>query len=284
MVLGRAAAALLVASTGCSLFLDSGDSGDSGDAGAARDATLRDCPIPPGLLADINALGEVDDPTLSPDGLELFFEHDDDLYLASRSSRKEVFSTPSEIAVAVDGLNGPRLSSDGLQLWFHTGSPNNGDATAYRLSRQSLGESFGSLEEVSLPHPTINEELAPAAIVVRGDGPDRIYGSSEFSIYTGTLGASFARIDLLPGDNRRETNPWVGEGDELFFVSNDDGSELDIWRTDVDRTLVPDRVPGASSPTTAEEDPWFDPACGHLYFARRGAGDRQLEVIDLRAD
>jgi Tol biopolymer transport system component len=92
------------------------------------------------LLANVNASGLNYAPSISTDGLELFFTRVDSttsgapaIYRAIRSNVNSAFGSPERVAAASGFVEAPSLSADGHLLYFH--KLQNGTFVIYHLQR-----------------------------------------------------------------------------------------------------------------------------------------------------
>ena len=129
--------------------------------------------LPPVNLASVNTAAGDSAPTLSADGLTLYFHSNRaggnggaDIWQATRSSLAEPFGTPTNIGDAVNsGANetAPALSNDGLSLFFaSTRSGGNGISDVYMATRASTSDPFGAPVNLGTGVNTSRPEFAPA--------------------------------------------------------------------------------------------------------------------------
>ena len=198
----------------------------------------------------VHSLGCVSDPSVTDDGLELYFDvgigscDNQRIHVSKRASRDEPFGPPTPV---LDGLL-PGISSDGLHLFYRT--PN--EVQLYVASRNSRDEEFGA--EQQLPSPFRTDDFSPE---LSSDGqtlyftsfrnglpehPDWPFGNTDelwqSSIAEpcdfdrdGTCGVSdlsrraLFRVDLTEGTDRPvRVREYDIDGDD--FV---DGGDLSFW-------------------------------------------------------
>jgi len=122
-----------ISADGLELYFSSNRPGGSGtwDIWTASRATVNDTwGSPVNLGASINTEAEDCWPSLSPDGLVLFFTSNRsggqgswDLYMARRTTRKDPWGSPTNFGPLVnspEGQGGPKVSFDGLTLCFYS--------------------------------------------------------------------------------------------------------------------------------------------------------------------
>ncbi|HUS29568.1 MAG TPA: hypothetical protein VMZ53_13740 [Kofleriaceae bacterium] len=129
-----------------------------------------------------------DDPTITPDGLELIFASDrtgnTDLYVSRRASRGDPWSAPTLIAeLATVGVEkGPEYSDDGLTLWFED------DGKIAMTTRATRGSAWATPQialafTVSLGTPTVcNGDLQMIMRTVDATSANELYTSSRASV------------------------------------------------------------------------------------------------------
>lgn len=198
-------------------------------------------PLPPPVNTDTEGT-----PNLAADGLSLYFFSERaggaggrDLYVATRTSTSTEFDTVRELV----GLNTPdrehlpRVSADELTLYFV--SNRSGQTEIWRASRASRAADFADPELV----PELNSDAEDGAVTLSPDGLEAILSSNR----AGTLGGRdlyratrsstsepFAAPEPLPELNSgvNDYDPTLSfDGTELFFVSNRNGSNTEVYRS-----------------------------------------------------
>jgi Tol biopolymer transport system component len=127
--------------------------------------------IAPVNLSSLNSAAGESYPSLSADGLTLYFvstrNGSDDIWFATRPDASSPFGAPMALPGFNTGgaENGPSISSDGLSLYFNTDvftGAGFGLADIYVSTRPDLSSSFGLpspvLGGVSLPFPSHDQE------------------------------------------------------------------------------------------------------------------------------
>lgn len=100
-----------------------------------------------GLVALEREGDALQEPELSPDGMELFgWRSLGILYRSTRTSRAGEWSPPVDVEGGSSVLS-PSLSGDGLTLYFRAPS----ERTIYKMERTSVGAEFGPREIIDVP-------------------------------------------------------------------------------------------------------------------------------------
>ena len=145
---------------------------DAGDAGGSDAGWAGLGPFGPPSLMTINDPTAIDDdPSLTADLLELFFNSNrvgsvggTDIWVATRATASDPWGTPTLVPVvnSIDAETTPRISSDGLTLWFASNRPGgmglNDFYVSTRASRTATWSAPVPVPELSTP----DSELQPA--------------------------------------------------------------------------------------------------------------------------
>ena len=206
------------------------DGGGADGGGDAPGDTAGACTWGPWSPAtELAVLDSVDndyDPTLSPDGLTIYFcttrdGAEFDLFTSTRASRTAAWAAPVPVpAVATASQNecNPEVSVDGLELYFGVG-------TVERVTRTSTTVAFAAPREILLGDDEIH--IGPIGPDLASDMLTLYYGAQPVSgppsrlyrITRPSRGAAFGAPTVLPG----QTDPlgWAFptvSGDELEMV------------------------------------------------------------------
>ena len=192
-----------LSSDGLTIYFDSdrrGVPGDGGDLYMARRAALDQPFARPTMLAGpVNTDETQYEPSVSEDGLEIFFQGtptanpapnapaDNFIYVATRDSAEEPFGEPRRL-IEIGGVGhdeAPHLSTDGLTLFFRARRPQNraGDFESWMATRQSRRDGGGDFVPFSNPVNLglpINNGLGSQGPTVSRDWP-----ASGSTIYFG---------------------------------------------------------------------------------------------------
>jgi hypothetical protein len=214
-------------------------------------------------------------PSISPDGLSLFFNSNRpgsfggvaDIYVSQRASSDDPWGSPENLGPIVNAagpliFNGvPRLSPDAHWLFFCSNRPGGfGSDDIYVSFRKHIRDDFGWETPVNLgpgvnspfddcdPDPFVDPETGVVTLYFASF--ERPEGFGNWDLYTSTLGddGAFGPASLVREIDTpfRETRSAIRrDGLELIFVSNRPGSlgPLDLWAATREST----------------DDPWSEP-------------------------
>jgi len=263
--------------------------------------------FPPVPVAELNTAHSDRNPTLSPDGLEVFFIStraggvgDQDIWRATRADPYSPFGTPVNLAeVNTPGREAsPSLSANGLVLYWALGWTGHTESfDIYAATRPDISSPFGAPAAVT----EVNSAGSDGSPRASADGlalylvHNAEVGPPREDLYVATRddpGDPFGtpvRIDELSTDDM-ERSPWVSaDGLSMYFVSNRAGThfgDYDIFLTE--RTAsdqpwgAPTRLSGVRS---VENDggPYFDEPSGLLFLSSNGfyGGHGGNEAMDI---
>jgi hypothetical protein len=257
--------------TGCSIFFEP-ECADDG----------------PGVFDDVNVENE-DDPTVSPDRLELYFDRSrgraraGELMVSTRATRCDPWRAAEKLPATIGmDIGNPRLSHDGQRLYFILRLSAQ-EREAWRLVRGADPLDWGEPEEVALPVENPRDLFE----VQTPEGPVFYTRTSSGIARSPPPHVSYGEI-TFPG----LSNPgqvWVSQDETvLYFDATEDGVS-GIYR--VDGTGggtfpgTPVRLEGL--PGYHHEDPWVT-RDGWLYYAAEtdpeaepGTGLRDLFAAPL---
>lgn len=216
------------------------------DAEASRDAAAGDAPadaqlgpwMPPSPLG-VSPSG--DDPTITPDLLELYYNRSSvDLYASRRVAPTDPWPAGQLVAELDDAANqsSPRLSYDGRTIYIASErSPTLGGSDIWVSTRGALGGTWGA--------PVYLAELSSSA----GDHP----------------GGQTADGLMIAIDSHRTANT----DDDVFIATRT--NIADPWGTPVE-------VAEIDTTGTNDESPWLSPDGLTIYFDSNRTGDADLYV------
>jgi Tol biopolymer transport system component len=248
---------------GLALYFSSGRSGGSGGHDlyvSRRETADAQWQTPVNLGPTVNS--PVDDwaPSLSPDGLELFFTSKrpgglggfSDIWLTTRATPEDDWGEPEPLGPNIntpDFEGHPSISSDGLELYFCTWTtnarPGLGSSDIWVTSRLTLSAPWGSPTNLG---PTVNSSSYDGEPDISADRLCLIFGSDR----PGGSGGS----DIWMTTRRRKEDPWgtpvnlgpavnslgndtmadiSDDSSVLFFASDRSGSSaiFDVWQAPV---------------------------------------------------
>lgn len=240
----------------------------------------------PVLVTELNAPGGSDDPTLTADQLEIFFESARDgtarIWRATRATRSDPWSVPAPV-VELDGTgaNTPEVSRDGLTMYFSSSVV--GISTTFVVTRTDRSSGWGTPRRIS--ELTIAEGITGVAPFF--DGRAVMYytpasgGPGNGDLWLTFLGgedcAVFGNAVPLPGNantTNSESNGWIrNDGLAVAFQSiraggTGAGDLLVATRSSLDVGFEPAIEQVALDTAQFEDDPWLSDAMDVIYFVR----------------
>ena len=228
--------------------------------------------FPPGASDD-------DDPTLTADLLELYFNRNADIYVATRPDLDTPWSTPAVVAE----LSGPafettpEVSGDGLTMYFATDRPGGlGNTDLWISERPSRGAPWGA----PIPVPSLNSSTVDGAGGFTADGLSIVIGSerkanTDYDLYASTrpdtASAWSTPVELAVLDS--SANDWsphlTADALALYYVSyrSTVGDLYVARRTAAGQPFGPPQRIDELASAASDADPWISPDQRHLFFA-----------------
>ena len=240
---------------------------------------------------------EDDDPTLTPDQLEIYFETTRlggfKVAVATRAAIDEPWSvpvaTPEFASAGTEAC--PELSADGLTMLFSSDRPGGiGGYDLYIATRSDRASAWSVPALVPELNSTANEYCA----VISPSGLELLYHSER-------AGGPGAR-DLYRTTRASPADPWQppqliaelstpGNDESPFYVPGSDdlviafGSERDgvrdiytARRSAIGAPFDPPVRVAIDTPEFEESDPWMSPDGRTLYFATNRTGNGEIAV------
>jgi len=248
---------------GLALYFSSGRSGGSG--GHDLYVSRRETPdakwgMPMNLGPTVNSSADDWGPSLSPNGLELFFTSKrpggfggfSDIWLTTRETQEDDWGQPEPLGsnINTSDFDGhPSISSDGLELYFCTSTnskrPGSGDSDIWVTSRLNLSDPWGPPVNlgsvVNSPYYDGEPDIsADGLCLVLGSG--RPGGSGGWDIWITTRktkGDPWGDpVNLGPEINSSSNDTMADisdDGSVLFFASDRSGgyAVFDIWQVPI---------------------------------------------------
>lgn len=260
------------------------------------DADAIDAPGPLGPFANIQPLsglntgGSEDDPTLTADMLEIYFERDGDLWFARRSSITAAFVQPLPVPTfnSPDTETTPEISADGLTLYF---ASNRGVGTGFdiymstRANRSSGWNGPQRVAELSSNGNDYTPTPSPDGLTMYlssdRDGNVDLYRTTRAA--AGEAWGAPVRVAEL-STPAEDTEPWVDATERVaFWASDRPGGEggRDLWTAERASTAEPfePAAPVAELVTTGEDgDPWLSADLRTIVFASTRQGSYDLYI------
>jgi WD40 repeat protein len=237
---------------------------------------------PPVLV--MQPVGSEDDPTLTADLLELYFNRDDNaIWRVTRATPTAAWGTPipvTEFGVATT----PELEPDGLTIYL--GSNRTGTAGGLDIfiaTRQTRTDVWSAPVRV------------PELCTVETDSNATVTADHLSMVFARRSGAARG-IDVFTASRAARTEPWssvatldalnstAGDGDAMltddklsvFYYSTRSGGGGDLYfATRADATAAfgaPQPIAELNSATAVDQDPWISPDGHHLFFSSNRTG------------
>ncbi|MCL5283007.1 MAG: protein kinase [Planctomycetes bacterium] len=179
-----------ISADGLSLYLGSDRPGGYGGTDiyvTARAAPDAPWGTPVNLGPTINSSGSDSYPTISPDGLSLYFASTRpggfgsyDLWVATRATVSAPWGPPANMGPAVNSLNTefrPSISSDGLVLFFSSGPASGaGPDDIYITRRANISDAWGPRINLGSPVSTSADDFGPC---ISADGSTLYWTSNR---------------------------------------------------------------------------------------------------------
>ena len=215
-----------------------------------------------------------DDPSLTGDGLELFFNDAARVYVSKRMLVTDPWPTPVEVTALGSNLSSPHVSDDGLTIWVVVGTDvavatrttRNGTWSTPTVIPELVGQEDGvsiSVDELVLVCDSMRSGMFEMYMSTRAS-PEAVWGAVMPIAEINTPG--FEGRPHLSGDKLT-----------LYFHAKPMGSSnQDLYsahRTSVAGAFGPAAsIPGVNDPVEVDEDPGVSADERHLVFASQAGG------------
>ncbi len=260
---------------------------------ARSDAASDDAAFPTGAWTGITEVSELgiapltDDPTLTADQLEIYFNAFADVYTATRASVTDPWSTPQRVieVSTTDSENTPEVSADGLELFFSRTNPTNGDI--FHSRRANRGDAWSTptiVNELNTPLSDVGVALSPDGLTLyyssAGPSGDLDIFVTTRSTRTSSWAVPAVVAELVNPDF--DSDPFVtADGTVIMWATIRNGSSsYDLWRATRASTSDPFSdlsIMSDLSTSDDEDDPWMSPDRRTLYFTR-GTNTTDLKI------
>jgi hypothetical protein len=278
-------------SVACGARLDGASSdamlGDD-DAAVGRMDARADAALPawgmPTLVPGMPmTTAEIDDPTLTSDMLEMYFNLSDDIYVTKRTSITSAWSQPV-IDAALSSASGettPDISGDGLTMYFASNRPGGlGDTDIWRSVRGSRTETWGvpvNVAELSSANGDATAAMTADQLMLVTTS-NRADGGVSYDMYISTratVGAPWgplAPLDALDVGQVDDTSGFLSpDGLTIYWDSGGDIS----YAVRASRTAAfgaPMRITEVNVAGKRDFDPWVSPDGRHMFMASDRGG------------
>jgi len=224
-----------------------------------------------------------DDPTLSSDGLELYYAVANaagkNLYEMTRASRSDQFANATALAAFNGGSanEGPRLAYDDLTIYWGE------DGEIYSATRATLTSPWTNVAKV----PGVDTAAYEKWFAVCGDAShfvvSRDNGANGQDLYEGTLGnGAGTRIDTV-SSTASEISTFVSKDClTLYFASNRVAAQTQIYMSTRnaigDAWGTPTPAPAPFAAGTDNEDAGYTPDDRLFVFATTRGGNGTKDI------
>ena len=249
----------------------------------------------PQVIAALAAPGyDDDDPTVTGDRLELYFDSDrpggagmGDIYVSTRPSPSSPWGAPSLVAGINSGSREttPEVSRDGLRLHFSSARPGGlGGLDIYMCTRPNRSSPWSTPVAVTELNSTAND----TSPVTNGDNTDVIFTSTrdggDNDLYestrsspavTWTAPAPLTAINTPDSETDPNLSP---DGLTLYFAAGP-AAQLDIRRTTrpaPGEDFRPPKLLDALNSAANDADPWVGSRDRLLLMTSNRSGDDEL--------
>jgi Tol biopolymer transport system component len=263
----------------------------NGDATVEPDTLEPDAKIPFGPWSaptpvDITPATD-DDPSLTGDQLELYFNRANDIFVTKRAQVTDPWgpiTLVSELSVASITETTPEVTYDGLTIFLASNrAPLTGVLDIYVATRASRAQPFGTPTKVN-ELTTVEREAATAS----GDGLIMVFESNRngnndtFIAERPTAAVAFGTPAPVTAVNTASSdgNPMLSaDGLELFINSDrttDNELYVSVRASTSDAFPAPTPIAELNDPAADDQDPWISPDGRTLYFTSNRDGAIRL--------
>jgi hypothetical protein len=278
----------VVALVGCGrLSFDPHAFDGASDAVDARSSAAVNAPFAAGQpVPELATAGvDEDDPCLTDDMLEMYFDTQSGLARVTRTALEQPWSSPVMVTELNTGnVNNAKISGDGLTIYFNSTRVPSMAGDVWFATRPDRASAF-STPELVLGIQTANDEFEP---MVNAEGTVIYFGRTNV---TPSLWRAARASTAVPFGNEQpltaldfpgyDGSPWVSQDELVVYFHSDrvSSAERAIFRatrastTDAFSTpvrLIELDVPGK------EEDPWLSPDGHTLFYAVNSGGQYDI--------
>ncbi len=246
-------------------------------AGCGDNAGVPDGPWGEPTLLFPTSVADDDDPSLTADRLELYFNRDQDVYAAIRPTTSAPWSEPVRVAeLSTPGFETtPEISEDGLTIYLATAPAGDPDLDIYVATRPTRFASWGALVVVD----ALSSTTVDGAAFISADQRTAVFGTdrtanTDHDLYLSERASPElawpAPMELAAlHSSASDWSPMLSADKlTLYFVSyRSGGGDLYVsHRASLDDAFdSPSLIEELTTPA-AEADPWVSPDGHHLVF------------------
>lgn len=269
-----------------------GGAGASGGGGSAPLGPFG----PPEPITDLNSTANEDDPTMTGDQLEVYFDSNragssgaSDIWFSKRMAVGDDWPLPK---VAVELSSGavdtsPEISPDGLTM-FLSSNRDGSDNDVYVSTRQNRDETWTTPMPVDSLNSDSGEygvgfmpDLLHLVLASTRDGTFDLFGARRMTV-NAAWGTPGPLMEINSGD--LESDPWIdASGTVLYFTGGPRTGNIDIFtaeRASPTGTFATPTVVAEISGESADQDPWLSPDMRTVLFASNRSGSLDLYMAE----
>jgi len=226
----------------------------------------------------VPGMGVDDDPSMTSDLLELYFNRESDIFVAKRTTPSGLFGTPVRILEVSSGSNetGPSISGDGLTLYFASDRPGtlglNDVWVSTRASRTAtwgvpvhLSDLSSSTDDTGIAGTNDDLKAVFASDRLGGDGGLFLSSRASASATWGTP-TLISEVHQVP----RQNSPMLSDDGLSLTWDVNFGNGGDFYvatrATILDTFGTPTLLSDLSSPTANDNDLWVSADGHHAVF------------------
>ncbi len=228
-----------------------------------------------------------DDPTLTGDQLELYFNRANDIFVTTRATITDAWG-PITLVTQLSQANitdtTPEITYDGLTMFLASNrAPLTGVLDLYVATRASRAATFGTPTKIT-ELTTAQREAAPAS----GDGLIVVFESNRngnndtflaerptFAVPFGTP-VPVAAVNGISSDG----NPMLSADGLELFINSDRSANNELYvatrATTADPFGAPVPIVELNDPAADDQDPWISPDGRTMYFTSDRDGTVRL--------
>lgn len=229
-----------------------------------------------------------DDPSLTGDQLELYFNRTNDIFVTKRAAITDPWgpiTLVAELSQASITDTTPEITYDGLTIFLASNrAPLTGALDLYVATRASRAVAFGTPTKIT-ELTTAQREAAPAS----GDGLVMVFESNRDGVSNNTFLAERPNAAVAFGTpvpvtevntGSSDGNPMLSADGLELFINSDRSTNNELYvatrASTADAFGLPVPIAELNDPAADDQDPWISPDGRTLYFTSDRAGTVQL--------